>query len=440
MNLTVHNVYFCFSEVGCTISLRDGTPCKEVPAHTPTLFVAQQPDMVCSDPAAVVKEVPNGLQLLHGQMMKEQTPAWFAPLKAELTALLDGSKFELAWLASKNTLVVHTDRANDAQLAQMDALLSAELPEDVQVEKYNFSLEVNWRDVDKYAHCKNRNDMLAVNPDYANDLTSDGTWVYNLTALQNGLSVFKSNSKLKRFSDNVTFSALTDAGTDWSNAMCHGSGLTELHKNMNFCNMKRGVCFVAWTKLTEVKYDLGLINVTNLRAAFEGTKIKSFTSALPKLQEANELFNGVSALEEFDSELPSVKACRNAFKSCKLNKESSLRVLNSVPAYTSGEHLLTIGIHIDHQNDPDVLAAITNAEAKGWVMTVQWNGTPTAQAATTYGLRKPPIYAKVSEMENGERYLEWGHYVTDPTGYEEFRSVEAAREYFGLPEEDLTNN
>ena len=64
MNLTVHNVYFCFSEVGCTISLRDGTLCKEVPAHTPTLFVAQQPDMVCSDPAAVVKEIPNGLQLL----------------------------------------------------------------------------------------------------------------------------------------------------------------------------------------------------------------------------------------------------------------------------------------------------------------------------------------------------------------------------------------
>ena len=125
-----------------------------------------------------------------------------------------------------------------------------------------------------------------------------------------------------------------------------------------------------------------------------------------------------------------------------LNKQSALNVLTSIPTYTSGSHPLTIGIHIDHKTDDEVIAAIANAEAKGWTLTIQWNSTPTAQAAVTYGLRRPTIYARVSEMQNPdgttERVLEWGHYVTDPENYEEFRSVEAAREYYGLPEEPLT--
>ncbi|MBR5185596.1 MAG: hypothetical protein IKW19_04790 [Akkermansia sp.] len=112
-------------------------------------------------------------------------------------------------------------------------------------------------------------------------------------------------------------------------------------------------------------------------------------------------------------------------------------MLNTIPTWNDGaSHLLTIGIHVDHKADDEVLEAIANAEARGWTLTVQWNGTPTAQTAATYGLRKPPIYARVSEKENGERYLDWGHYVTDPSGYEQFRSVEAAREYFGLPDEE----
>ena len=57
----------------------------------------------------------------------------------------------------------------------------------------------------------------------------------------------------------------------------------------------------------------------------------------------------------------------------------------------------------------------------------------------TYGLRKPPIYARVSEMERPdgttESVLEWGHYVTKPEDYQKFSSLEEAREYFGISEE-----
>jgi hypothetical protein len=85
-----------------------------------------------------------------------------------------------------------------------------------------------------------------------------------------------------------------------------------------------------------------------------------------------------------------------------------------------------------------VLAAIADAESKGWTLTVQWNGTATAQTASTFGLRKPPIYAKLGTMERLDgstvSVLDWGHYVTnwEENGYQEFASVEEAEEYFNI--------
>ena len=161
-------------------------------------------------------------------------------------------------------------------------------------------------------------------------------------------------------------------------------------------------------------------------------------------------FSGAANLPEeyVPDALPQLVAARSMFNGCNLSAVKSISILNSLQQNTGStgadDWKITMGMHVDHQADEEVLAAIANAESKGWVLTVQWNGTPTAQASVTYGLRKPPIYARVYEDERPdgtvERHLEWGHYVTDPTGYEEFRSVEAAREYYGLPEEDLTEN
>jgi hypothetical protein len=346
MNLTVHNVYFCFSEVGCTISLRDGTPCKEVPAHTPTLFVAQQPDMVCSDPAAVVKEIPNGLQLLHGQMMKEQSAGKL-----------------------------------------------------------------------KYAACVTVDDMRAVNPDYKNDLTSDGEWVYPLPKLVNiggyQSSLFHNAKNLKKAT------LVLPKATNISYLFF---GCTELEEAYVVAPSANNATHILQdtTNRPSLKFKVVLENIENLDNFLWNFKQENLELHAPKMTSGDFVGPGWGGSE--------------------LNKKSALSVFSNVSADAPGSRRLRIGIHIDLQNDDEVLAAIANAEAKGWALTVQWNGTPTAQAATTYGLRKPPIYARVSELENGERFVDWGHYVTDPTGYEEFRSVAAAREYFGLPAEDLINN
>ena len=234
----------------------------------------------------------------------------------------------------------------------------------------------------KYAECRTVDDMLAVNPDYKNDFTKSGLWAYALPNLSNAILAFVDAKALLGFMSDLPIATACDQ-------------------------------------------------------MFRRSNLKKFKGCLPMLRTAYAMFS-YTQITEFDSELPSLQGdCSGMFDRCQLNKASALRVLNSIPAHSTGKHYLAIGIHVDHKTDDEVLAAIANAESRGWTMTVQWNGTPTAQAATTYGLRTPPIYAKVSEHDS-ERYLEWGHYVTDPSGYEEFRSVEAAREYFGLPDETLT--
>ena len=146
-------------------------------------------------------------------------------------------------------------------------------------------------------------------------------------------------------------------------------------------------------------------------------------------------------LQELDMELHCLSTPGNntGIFSSQLNKESTVRLLNSFPTYDDGEtRNFTLGIHVDHQYDEEVLAAIANAEAKGWTLTVRWNGTLTS-SASTFAMRTL-IYANVGEMQlpdgTTEKFLDWGHYVTNPEDYQEFSSLEDAREYFGISEEN----
>ena len=369
-------------------------------------------------------------------------PAWFKALKTELTALLDGSKFELAWLAGEKKLVVHTDRVSDELSEAVTALLERVLPQNIEVVRYNHNIEVSWRDINKYADCVTREDMLAVNPDYKNDFTSDGEWIYPLTKMR---SCSERYGKPPWYLfEGVTQKSFVTEMPEATNVyrMFHSSNFDEVRVTLpNFVSQMSGIIFgnakirravLVAPKLNDMGWLCNSASIETLEIDAPVTRLDAMAPT-----------KGKYILRNVKLTTTQLSTADGAFSSAQLTRESALHVLDILPTYTSGSHKLTIGIHIDHQTDEEVLAAIANAEAKGWTMTVQWNGTPTAQAATTYGLRKPPIYARVSERElpdgTTERTLDWGHYVTDPTGYEEFRSVEAAREYYGLPDESLTN-
>ena len=194
---------------------------------------------------------------------------------------------------------------------------------------------------------------------------------------------------------------------------------------------------------TAAKFSTWTVDLPSLIYAyvmFEAKPLTEFHGNLDKLKTAQGMFTRCSALTVFDSALPALSDAPEMFNACILNKESALNVFTTLPTYTSGTHRITVGIHIDHQGDADIAEAVAEAEGKGWTVTVQWNGTASAAGASTWGLRRQTIFARVIEREAVDgsicRVLDWGHYVTAPAGYEEFSSVEAAQQALGLTNEN----
>ncbi len=198
----------------------------------------------------------------------------------------------------------------------------------------------------------------------------------------------------------------------------------------------------------------------------ENYYLPSVSGYFPKVTNGFGMFYNNKVMTSIDAEFPSLSDGTNMFGNCLLDKPSALRVCNSIPAWTSGTHKITLGIHVDHKYDPDVNAALKRldpnyeplnfpidettgdyieiTESKGWSLTVQWNGNATGNAypkpAATYSLRPQvaPVYAKQGADPDGKPYLDWGHYVTnwEENGYMEFASLEEAREYFNIIEEE----
>lgn len=294
----------------------------------------------------------------------------------------------------------------EAQLVQYNTEVEAAL----QAAKSNgWTITVQYRDPEpdnavynKYAECVTVADMQAVNADYKNDLTPTGEWLYPLPKLANALQAFLF-SNLRFFN------------------------VPELPEATNL-----GDTFNA-SKLERIK--LNLPKSAGLTGTFYNAKSLTWAEVQLKNQYPTQLvgsFRECTALTHVRINLDHMNSSGWLFENCQLDKESTLHVLQQLRIFTSGTHTLSIGIHVDNQNDEEVLAAIAEAEAKMWTLSVQWTGTATAQVAT-YGLRRPSIYAKVVEFE-GEQHLDWGHYVTDwdANDYQEFSSVEEAKEHFNI--------
>lgn len=67
------------------------------------------------------------------------------------------------------------------------------------------------------------------------------------------------------------------------------------------------------------------------------------------------------------------------FKGCNLDEASVLRILNSIPAKTSGTHPLHLGHSTNYLNSTEIatllgtttpIAAASNYKYKGWTITV----------------------------------------------------------------------
>lgn len=147
-------------------------------------------------------------------------------------------------------------------------------------------------------------------------------------------------------------------------------------------------------------------NVENLNGAFQFRKLETIIYPIDK--DGNCAWENNTEIIGYDYvKFPKCNALFNAFIGATLNKDTSLSILNSLQTSTStpvegsyGKWYVNIGIHIDHKYDPEIniaLKKVSNAYItpieeygatlpenistdKGWSLTVEWNGTKTANA------------------------------------------------------------
>ena len=450
--------YAVRSADGCTITDINGDLIKECAAGQ-DYFVADVSRIFVSDDNAKVQQVFNlapQQRLTILGVLGGGVPVWLTQLNTELTAMLDGSAFETAWLAGKKQLIVHTDRVDDDMLAAVLSTAYAAVPAGVEVVQYNHILEISWRDINKYAACTTAAEMKAVNPDYKNDLTSSGAWVYPIPSMVSGSSLFSGAENMKSFEADI--SHLTNI-----NSMFYCSGLdSEVVIRNALVTVATGVLAGSNNYGFYTHVTLDLPNVTDIThiCYHSSATLQVVKGNLDKVQIADAAFFGRYATDyysilDFQIPLPSLSDGRQMFNRMGLTKASVLLICDSIPPYEDGStHDILLGIHRDLQADEEVLAAIERANGKGWTVSVQWNGhwVSLPKAATTYSLRRPaapPVYAMLKRDANGEfvdatntRYMvDWFHELhradgvePEELGYTLFESLEAALTEWGLTE------
>lgn len=345
----------------------------------------------------------------------------------------------LAYLPDVTSETDVTKKSLTVSLPWEAQLVTTYVPAALQVAAdRGWTITVQYRDPEadnayynKYAACTTTAEVAAVNADYQNDLTADGEWIYPLPELVDGEQLFYEVKNLHIF--NMTLPKLKKA-----NQMFGFSGLIKISIIAPLLEDATTLIY-SLPSLEEVYFELPVC--TNYNYFMPGAgKARRVIGSFALCKTAAAAFNINRSLEEIDARFPALEGGTRLFDGCQLKKQFALDCLNSIPSYTSGTHNIMLGIHIDYQNDTDVLTAIADAEAKGWTLTVQWNGTATAAAASvsTFGLRSPAIYAKLGTVERPdgttESVLDWGHYVTnwEENGYQEFSSIEEAEEYFNI--------
>lgn len=339
-------------------------------------------------------------------------------LAPKLKELLGETKFELYFENNIKKLIIHTDRISDEMVANLENLLSEVLPQTIETEKYNHHIEVNWQDINRYAECKTLAQMNEVAQSYGfasykEDLTSDGWWVYPL--------------------DNFIGSLVGFFGT-------HNSGTAELRGADLRLPLFSDVGASALANCKNLEYlRLYAPSVWTNTQSFvtNDVKLTYIDAYMPNIYNLTDWCKGCTSLSHFrfltPLKGPNPGYCVGIWDGCVLDAESVQNIAANLPEMTQTA-LTSIGVNAAYENDPLVLEAEEILASKNWDVTWQFNDAPT-ETSSTFGFGRR-IYARTAEVEQPDgsmkRVLVWGHYVTNEEGYETFRSIESAYEYFNL--------
>ena len=295
---------------------------------------------------------------------EEDAGIFVAPLLKEL---LGNVEFKAEHIKSENKLVVHTDRLDDEQLAAVTDMLKRFVPGFIEVVQYNHHIEISWKTMYKYRDCKNVRDIQAVN----------ATWYKELV-----IGVRGTNSNPYANYGWYYFPNFIGGGYLWD------SGSIKTH---SFAPYNIYIHLPALETLTSALANDGAGEIYT----------KTIHAYVPNLKTVTGRFFSNQHLEVLDCELPMLEDAPQFSIFQKINKESAIKMLDSLPAYTSGTHRFRLGISKGVVGDEDVIAAASRAEEKGWSLTIEYRTPSGDYEPLTYGLRGDTIYAKIRNVGKG---------------------------------------
>ena len=305
----------------------------------------------------------------------------------------------------------------------------------------------------KYNHCKSITEITRVSRDYKNDVDGDGMWDKNLDNLTNASKLFSAAAKIKKIKlhlpkctnvSNLCDSAgniidvFLDAPIATNISYCFlWASTTKLIQSLEI-NLPKSTTAQGFLMGSSIECaKLPSKNWTNVSSIFQsnGSRVRQMECNFENAILANNAWNpmdssGTYIVSEMkypidvngecihDSKLPQhyidgvaqykyvtfpkLKSGQNAFPATRLNKQTTLSILNSLPSWSDGRenHPFKLGIHTDLKYDPDVNIALKKVDNefitpieeygatlpetittdKGWTLAVQWNGTKTANA------------------------------------------------------------
>lgn len=203
------------------------------------------------------------------------------------------------------------------------------------------------------------------------------SWTADLPNLENGTYMFYNCSNLTSWT--VGLPNLTNGTYMFYQCSSLTSWATDLPNLTSGDHMFQGcTALTSWTA--------GILNLENGNSMFyDCSNLTSFSGNLSKLAGASAtnggyyMFYNCSKLKTFNSTLPSLAYGQRMFYGCILDEASILRILNSIPTYTSGSHPLHLGKNTNYLNSTEIAALLGTTTPiaagtysyKGWTITVQ---------------------------------------------------------------------
>lgn len=299
----------------------------------------------------------------------------------------------------------------------------------------------------KYSSCVNVDDFSRIDRDYKSDIDENGLWYFNTDNVINCADLLRDSSNIievKLNLPNATTIAYSLRGSKVKKVFVDAPKVTNLNGVIYHCRNLEEFKMPDSSNVTDLGYfaetttkwlnisGLDFSNVTSITNGFNcntgyltNSKIEADLSNVATATRAfifrvltelkypvdengvciynkgagkQAIINGIPQYKY--NTFPNLSAGDGMFGGSRLDKKSTISILESLPAYTSGSHPINIGIHIDHKYDPEVNVALKKCQNdyitpieelgatlpeeittdKGWTLSVQWNGTKTDDA------------------------------------------------------------